>query len=1254
MDFFYVKERTTKSGAIEIFPDFKVGRSKDLMVRGKGFYAIWDEDQKLWSTDEYDVQRLVDKELMDHQKRLSEKTGESIIVKLMSDFSTQAWIQFRNYMGHISDNSIQLDTRLAFQNEAISKNDYVSKKLPYPLEKGNMDAYEEIVSTLYEKEERAKLEWAIGAIIAGDAKSIQKFIVLYGEAGAGKSTMLNIIQRLFVGYYTTFEAKALTTANNSFSTEAFKNNPLVAIQHDGDLSRIDDNTKLNSIVSHEEMTMNEKYKPSYMARVNAFLIMATNKPVRITDGKSGLIRRLIDVRTSGNKVSVKKYNILMSQIDFELGAIAFHCLKAYRKMGKNYYSGYRPLDMMLQTDVFYNFVENSFYLFKQQDNVTLSQAYEMYKVYCDESLIEFKLPKHKFREELKNYFSAFSDMVRVEGKQVRSLYSGFLESKFTSAPAEEQEAPPSSLVMDSTKSLLDDLYSVCPAQYAGNDQLPGKKWVNVKTTLSSLDTTLLHYVKPPENDIVIDFDLTDDDGKKSLELNIEEASKWPATYAELSKSGSGIHLHYTYEGDVSMLSRIFSEGIEVKVFNGDASLRRKLSKCNNIPIARINSGLPLKGVKMINADSVKSERGLRDLILRNLHKEIHPATGPSVDFIKKILDDAYESGLRYDLTEMRPKILSFAMASTNQAEHCVKMVSKMQFKSEEKDDILQAAEAYENESIVFFDTEVFQNLFVVVWKFQGKDHKPVSMINPTPQDMETLFKMKLVGFNCRRYDNHILYARYLGYDNEQLYDLSQKIIGKSSNAMFREAYSISYADVLDFSSIKQGLKIFQIQLGIHHEELGLPWDQPVPEELFGKVATYCENDVTSLEVVFDDRKEDFVARKILAELSGLPVNDTTQMHTARILFGRDQNAQDSFIYTDLSETFPGYKFEGGVSTYKGFEVGEGGYVYSEPGMYKNVALLDVASMHPTSLECLNLFGPVYTKRFSELKRARIAIKHKDFEAAGKMMNGILKKYLTSEESASDLAAGLKLVINSVYGYTAATYDSKFRHPKNVDNIVAKRGALFMVDLQLAVQSMGFTVAHIKTDSIKIPDATPEIIKFVFDFGTKYGYTFEHEATYSKFCLVNDAVYIAKNATGKKAGKWTATGAQFAQPYVFKTLFSDEQIVFSDLCETKQVTTALYLDLNEGDEENHNYHFVGKAGLFCPMKPGTGGGLLVRETEGAYHAAVGTKGYRWMESEVVHTLEKEDDIDQSYYIKLVDAAVAKISKYGDFEWFTSND
>ena len=445
------------------------------------------------------------------------------------------------------------------------------------------------------------------------------------------------------------------------------------------------------------------------------------------------------------------------------------------------------------------------------------------------------------------------------------------------------------------------------------------------------------------------------------------------------------------------------------------------------------------------------------------------------------------------------------------------------------------------------------------------------------------------------------------------------------------------------------MKKWEIELDSHHQELGLPWDLPVSEELWPKVAEYCVNDVVATEAVWNARQQDFIAREILADISGLSVNDTTNKHTTRLIVGTDPNPQSKFLYTDLSTIFPGYKFEFGKSTYKGEEVGEGGYVYSEPGMYKEVALLDIASMHPNSAINLNIFGP-YTKNFKELVQARIFIKHGDYDEAGKLFDGKLKPYLKDKDQAKTLAYALKIAINSGYGLTAAKFENKLRDPRNIDNIVAKRGALFMVDLKEAVQKRGYTVAHIKTDSIKIPNADDEIIEFVQEFGKKYGYTFEHEATYDRLCLVNDAVYIAKD---KADGHWTATGTQFQVPYVFKTLFSHEPIIFKDKCETKTVTSALYLDMNENlGEDKHDYHFVGRAGQFCPIKPGCGGGLLMREKDGKYYAAGGTKGYRWLESEEVKNLGKEDDIDIKYYLDLVDDAVAAISEYGDFEWFIS--
>ena len=1281
------KNRETKEEVVEVYPKFVIKKSEDLMIRGGDFYAIWIEERGLWSTDEQDALHLIDRELKKCAKEYKELCPDANVrILYMWDSENGMIDRWHKYcQKHMRDDYHMLDETLIFSNTETSKTDYASKKLSYPLEEGDLTAYEKLISTLYSEEERHKIEWAIGSIVSGESKKLQKFMVLYGAAGTGKSTILNIIQQLFEGYYSVFDAKALGSSSNSFALEAFKSNPLVAIQHDGDLSKIEDNTRLNSLVSHELMTINEKFKSTYSNRFKCFLFMGTNKPVKITDGKSGLLRRLVDVSPSGNKLDPKEYKRTVKQVTFELGAIAHHCQEVYLS-NPGAYDDYIPTSMMSASNDFYNYILDSYYVFKKEDGTTLKAAWEMYKTYCDDAKVPYPFSQRSFKEELKNYFWEFKErFISDEGARVRSYYSGFRTDKFEDEEKnEKKETPKVKLIeFESQPSIFDTERADCFAQYASDKGTPMQRWDDVKTKLSSLDTSRLHYVAVPENHIVIDFDIKDKDGNKSLERNLEEASKWPATYAELSKSGAGIHLHYIYTGDPSKLSRVYDDSIEIKVFTGKSSLRRKLTKCNNLPISTISSGLPLKGDdKLVNFEAVKSEKVLRTLIKKNLNKEIHSATKPSIDFIYKLLDEAYASGLKYDVTDMKNAVLAFGANSTNQADICLKLVNKMKFKSDEP----SIAVNNDDSELIFYDVEVFPNLFLVNWKIQGEGRPVVRMINPGPSEIEDLIRHRLVGFNCRRYDNHILYGRLIGYTNEQLYDLSQKIIGGDRRAFFGEAYNISYTDVYDFSSTKQSLKKFEIELGIHHQELGLPWDQPVPEELWPKVAEYCDNDVIATEAVFNARKADFLARQILADLAGMTVNDTTNSLTTKIIFGNNRRPQDQFNYRNMGDEtatdpyrypngfddgytafdelarpiFPGYKFDHGKSTYRGEEVGEGGYVYAEPGIYGNVALLDIASMHPASIIAEQLFGREYTKRFQDIRDARVAIKHKDFDTARKMLDGKLAKYLDDENAAADLAQALKIAINSVYGLTSAGFDNPFRDNRNKDNIVAKRGALFMINLKHEVQKRGFVVAHVKTDSIKIPDATPEIIQFVMDYGQMYGYTFEHEATYDRMCLVNDAVYIAKYKDGKKAGQWTATGTQFQVPYVFKKLFSKEDILFDDMCETKSVSSALYLDRNENlPEGEHNYIFVGKVGRFCPIKRGCNGGELLREAKDKdgntkYNSATGAKDYRWLEAEVVRTLGKEDDIDRGYYNKLVDDAVETISKYGDFEWFVSDD
>lgn len=1302
LDFVEVKANSAAKNVVAVSPEFIARRSKDLMIKGGSFYAIWNEKTGFWSKSEYDAQMIIDNEIMKFSNEYD--TSDKKVIKLLRNFSSKKYQEFQLYCRSMPDNYHELDDRIVFSNTEIKKTDYITRRLDYSIEPGDISAYEEIISTLYDDSERNKLEWAIGAIISGDSKTIQKFIVLFGDPGSGKSTFLNILQQLFPGYYTTFDAKSIAQSSNQFSLEPFKNNPLIAIQHDGDLSKIEDNTRLNSIISHEELVVNEKFKSTYTSKFKSFLFMGTNKPVSISDARSGMMRRLIDVTPSGRLLPIDRYDELMEKIKFELGGIADHCLKVYNDCGRTFYNKYSPQRMISATNDLYNFLHDDYIFFAKEhsDGVSLNVAWDRYKKYCDESNINFMMSKTRFRTELLSYFTTF----RETGGRAKDWYSGFRRDKFKIIDEEtikEHEEIVNNdsnwIILKEQDSLFDEGFEGSLAQYAKEDETPEKPWDMVKTKLSDLDTHRLHYLLIDGNYICIDFDLKDENGNKSLLRNLEAANKWPKTYVETSKGGQGLHLIYSYSGDVSKLSRIYDNDIEVKVFNGKASLRRKLTKCNDVPITTINSGLPLKGEKnVIDFKEIKSERSLRNQIIRNLRKEIHNDTSSSIDMIYKILEDAYNSGLKYDVSDIIPDIQQFACNSTHQAQKCIRVVNKMHFKSKDQEQTENIIEKLDK-PIIFYDVEVFPNLFLICWKLPGDNTTINKMINPSPKEVEDFINSyALIGYNNRKYDNHILYGRIMGYTEKQLFDLSQKIISEGVLKFgFPKAYNISYTDVYDFlsSGNKKSLKKWEIDLGIHHMELGFRWDEEVPEDKWPQVSEYCGYDVIATEAVFNSKEGqvDWKAREILAEISGLSVNNTTNQCTIKLIVGDDPNPQSKFVYTDLSKEFPGYEFnlqgidkskyeEGtkivsGKSLYLGEDPGEGGYVYANPGIYYNVDLMDIASMHPTSAHELDLFGP-YTPNYWNLVLARLHIKHKEYKEVKKMFSGKLSKYLTSDEEAKELSNALKTAINSVYGLTSATFDNKLRDPRNIDNIVAKRGALFMINLKHEVENRGYKVVHIKTDSIKIANSNSTILKFVHEYGKKYGYNFEHEANYSKLCLVNESTYVAFHSSKEYCEReynyipekneknelmWTATGAQFQVPYVFKKLFSHDEIIFKDLCETKSVTTAMYLDFNELlPEEEHDYRFVGRVGEFCPMIDGIGGGILLRDNgEGKYSAVVGTKKqfkvgkdecpvYRWMESEMVKILGLSDKINRLYYDHLVDEAVSTISQFGDVEMF----
>lgn len=1230
----------------KITVDFLFGRNKDIVCKGGEMSAFWHDGR--WNTSEYDLMTLIDSDIMNEYDKIKSKYPEAVVqASLMTSNKSKIVKDFKEYTKLSPQSDILFNKRIIFSNETIKKTDYATTQLSYTPNPGPTPAFDEMCNLLYEPEELDKILWFMGALLTNNMKNIQKFLYLYGGKGTGKGTIIKIFELLFEEYWASIDLSNLTS-DSPFATSEIKEVPLL-IDDDTDLSNIKKDTNLLKLTAHEPLIINSKYKQTYSMRFEGLLITASNQRFKVRNIDSGITRRAV-VATPTNKThSYKNYNSLMSRIKYELPTIAQRAIDIFEEYGPSYYEEYVDYEMIEATDHFYGFVrENALAL---GDPCTLKRASELYKVYLDEIGYEARGYKQKTKNELRRYYHKYLDAKKIDGQSLKNIFEGFkwehvFPDKVGKGNIKEDVTVEALLEKHGIfwqESTFDEIAKDYPAQLTTADGTPKTKWENVTTTLSDISTKLLHYVRVPQNHIIIDFDIKEN-GEKSLLKNLKAIESFPPTYTELSKSGKGIHLHYIYDGDETKLADHIEDDVEIKVYKGKSSLRRMLTMCNALTIAHISSGLPLKEEKIDVYKDIEiiqqSEEKMIALIKGNLEKRYHKDTRSSINFIAKIFEDAEKAGVKYDLRSMRQDILRFAMNSTNQSKECMRIVDRINFATIVPEDAVeyqQDLKILPNEELYFYDVEVYPNLFLLRYKKFGDPHIH-KMFNPTPSEVEAVCKLPLVGFNNRRYDNHIMYARMIGEDILSLYRQSQRIIQKKDgkSGFYGGAYELSYIDIYDYLNAgnKKGLKKWEVELGIKHDEIEFPWDQPVPEDQWERVAEYCGNDVLATEAVFMATQDDYNARKILATLSGLSMNATTNQHTTKIIFGNDKNAKDELVYTDLRETFPGYEYSFGKSTYRGEEVSEGGQVYAEPGVYNNARLYDVVSQHPKSAIKLRVFGK-YTKIFEELVLARVYIKKGLFEEAGKLFGGKLKPFLNDESTAKKLSLALKTAINSVYGLTSAGFDNPFKHPLNVDNIVAKRGALFMIDLKHAIQDAGYSVAHIKTDSVKIPnfpdgEEGERLHKFIMDFGAKYGYEFDHEATYSKMVLINETTYAAYDPDAKYE-KWTAKGSQFIEPYVFKKLFSKEPIVREDFFITKQVQeAAIYL----GDK------FVGR---FAEVYASKTGEEMFRVAEEKKGYLSGTKGYKWKLSS---SFVDRTDVDMLYYDRMADKAVKAIQAVGD--------
>ncbi len=1242
-----VKKFTSNNRTLdyEVSPDFIFGDAKDLVVKGSKFYAYW--NGSFWDTKQKNLFYDIDALLWRRARELEDgRPGLRIDVKEIRKASAGKFRLFADFCKACEASDISFNQKVLFADHKMQRRDYATTQLTYSPQEGEAVAFKELIGTLYLPKELDKILWFMGALFTNKMYKIEKFMYLYGSKGSGKGTVLKIFRMLFEDYCGTIDLKLLTSADQ-FATGQIQEVPLL-IDEDTDISHIYNDTPLLKLTSHETISVNKKFKEPYDVKFIGLLITASNQRYKVRNVDSGITRRAIVVNPSGQKVSHTRYNQLMSQIKYELPYIAHMAISRFEELGFDYYDDYFDVDMAEQTDHIFDFIRSN--AIHMQNGITLKQISELYREYLEDMGWKTDGYKATIKREALRYFDTMLKDSHVDGTRVNNYFKGFRwniafpEGVVGTTKADDTVVPDNWLEFDHHNEVFNKLAADYPAQAALRNGNPSEKWDNVVTKLSDIQTNKLHWVKVPLNHVILDFDLKDENGKKNLELNKEAASKFPPTYAEVSKSGQGIHLHYIYDGNVNELDNLVEKNIEIKVYRGKASLRRIDKASNNLQLSHISSGLPLKEKKDREMyDQIKeityTEKTLRNFVKRQLgmiegKEPSHPNTKPTIDFIAHEIQKAADMGLEYDITDLRHAVFMRAIRSTNNKDYCLAVFQQIPWSTLRDDDgkteakLTNFTKIYPKEELVFFDIEVYPNLFVVVWKKYHEDEF-TRWINPTPDQIEYLMTFPLVGFNNRRYDNHILYARLLGSNNMELFAQSHRIINEKNakSGMYAAAYELSYTDIYEYSQKKQSLKRWEVDLGIKHVEMEIPWDKPVPDELIDTVVEYCVNDVDATEKLFDAIYADYVAREILATIAKGSMNATNNQLTAKFIFGDDPRPQDKFNYVHLNKIFPGYEYSFGKSTYRGFETGEGGFVYAEPGVYSDVALLDVESMHPNSLVNMNYFGP-YTQRYADLLKVRVLLKHNKIDEVKQMFDGVLAPFLDNPEYLKPLVTALKIVINSVYGMTSAKFDNKFKHPDNVDNIVAKRGALFMVDLKFAIEEQGYKVCHIKTDSVKVPNADEKIIQFVHDFGKqeKYNYKFEHEHTYKRMALINNAVYIAQ----LEDDSWSPVGAEYANTYLLKRVWTKEELVDRDFFITKQSKGHIYL----GDE------FVGKVGSIYASK--SGAECMWTEDDENFKSVTGTKGYLFKQTDQFDI----EDVDFAYYDKVAIDGLKKIMKVGD--------
>lgn len=415
---------------------------------------------------------------------------------------------------------------------------------------------------------------------------------------------------------------------------------------------------------------------------------------------------------------------------------------------------------------------------------------------------------------------------------------------------------------------------------------------------------------------------------------------------------------------------------------------------------------------------------------------------------------------------------------------------------------------------LFFDVEVFSHNSLVV--FKNVEGKTIRVFSSSLDGFGDLLKQgivteigftglkeyikdrTLVGYNNYFYDDFILYAMSMNFDQDVIKAMNDSIIQNTSRVNMKRIDICKTLDVFQQIDIsKPGLKKIEGNMGksIVESSIDFNIDRPLtPDENF-ETFKYCEYDVAQTLEIFKMRSGYFESKMQIVEMLPEDIREKAYRWNTTSIIGQLLNHKHDvktgrLVSDEMLDMVPvevrdmwheldnpiDYRFKKRkVIVREGnclIEFGWGGLHGAPDGRFeaKDVKLFDVASMYPNIL--INFEGlSDKTGEYKRILEHRLQLKH---------------------EGKKKEQAPYKLILNSTYGLLNNQYNA-LNHPSLAYSICIY-GQISLYDLTKRLQAVGCTVFNINTDGVAfVPDKSGRYKDVVHDWEERFSLTLEENS-----------------------------------------------------------------------------------------------------------------------------------------------------------------